>query len=143
MVGRDWYRRVVPVTALAVGLVAVLALLLPGVRHQLALSASHQPQQYVVLAFGRTSTGNVVTCAHDHHRVRVTFAVGSHLSEPRDLPYVVTVHGDRRTGTVTVDPGRTERVTRMLASPRVRRFEVRVELPTEDREVHASCVRPR
>lgn len=141
MVGEHWFRRAVPVTALAVGLVAVLALLFPGVREQLALSATHRTQPYVALAFARDDTGNVVTCGGDGDQVRVAFDVVSRLDAPRDVAWVATVHGDRRTGTATVDPGRTVEVSQLVPRPKARHYTVSVELPGEDREVHARCPR--
>ena len=134
-----WYRRVVPVTALVVGLVAALALLFPGVRHQIALSASHQPQQYVELAFGRAPSGTVPTCATDRGKVHVSFEVTSHLADPRDVSYVVSVAGHQHPGYVTVDPGETAGVTGIFDRPKRDTYEVRVELPDEGRQVFAHC----
>jgi hypothetical protein len=134
-----WWSRVVPVTALAVGLVALLAVLLPGIRHQVALSASHQPQEYVGLAFGHAADGTVVTCAGAGDRLRVAFDVSSHLDEVRDLRYVVSVAGHDTPGSVTVDPGETASVVRDLDRPSRDSYEVRVELPGEDRQVFAHC----
>jgi hypothetical protein len=134
-----WYRRVVPVTALAAGLVAALALAFPGVRHQVALSASHQPQEYVALAFGRAADGTVPRCVVEHGQVRVSFEVSSHLDDARDVPYVVTVAGHPHPGRVTVDPGETAAVTTVVDRPKRDAYEIRVELPDEDREVFAHC----
>ena len=139
MLRERWWSRVVPVTALAVGLVAVLALLVPGVRGQLALSATHQPQQYVGLAFARTPAGTVTTCATGGGRLQVAFDVISHLDRPRELTYTVAVPGQERTGSVTVDPGETARVTRSVELPRARHFEVSVELPDAGRQLLAHC----
>ncbi|HEU5038897.1 MAG TPA: hypothetical protein VFT70_17955 [Nocardioides sp.] len=138
-----WYRRVVPVSVLAVGLVAALALLFPAVRHQVALSASHQPQQYVELAFGRDPAGTVVTCAHaggrDSGRVRVAFDVTSHLDATGDVRYVVTVGGHPHPGSVTLDPRETAHVTRAFDRPARRAYQVGVALPDQDREIFAHC----
>lgn len=134
-----WYRRVVPVTALLAGLVAALALLFPGVRHQLALSASRQPQEYVELAFARATTGTVLTCVDSGDSVRVAFDVTSHLDRTRDVSYVVTVAGHPRTGSVAVEPGATAHVAEVLDRPARDGYEVRVELPGEGREVFARC----
>lgn len=139
MLWEGWYRRAVPVTALAAGLVALLALLLPGVRHEVALSATHEPQRYVELAFGRTPAGTVVTCSSSDDRVRVAFDVTSHLEQARDLAFVLTVAGHRHPGTVAVDPGRTAQVTRFVTRPARADYDVRVELPDVDREVLAHC----
>jgi hypothetical protein len=139
MRGEGWYRRVVPVTVLVVGLVALLALLSPGVRHQLALSASHRPQQYVELAFARTPSGTVSTCERVGDRVRVAFDVTSHLDRRRHVAYEITVAGRRSPGSVVLDPGETGRVTRLIDRPTHGRYEVRVVLPREDRTVFAHC----
>ena len=139
-----WYRRVVPVTVLAVGLVAALALLFPGMRHQVALSASHQPQEYVELAFGRSPAGTVATCDRAKGgTVHVSFDVTSHLDASRDVRYVVTVDGHRQPGSVTLDPGEAAHVSRTLDRPARGAYQVRVTLPDEDREVFAHCGRSR
>jgi hypothetical protein len=109
------------------------------VRHQVALSASHQPQEYVALAFGRTPVGTVATCAPRAHRLAIDFDVTSHLSDPRDVRYVVTVADHRTRGSVTVDPGATARVSEVVRRPARKAYEVHVRLPDEDREVFAHC----
>ena len=134
-----WYRRVVPVTVLASGLVAVLALVFPGVRHQVALSASHQPPEYVALAFGRAPDGTVLTCGGDRTKVRVSFDVTSHLADVRDVGYVVSVGGHDHRGHVTVAPGRTASTTGVFDRPTRDGYAVRVALPDEDREIVAHC----
>jgi hypothetical protein len=134
-----WYRRVVPVTVLAAGVVAALALAVPGVRHQVALSASHQPQEYVALAFGRAPDGTVLTCQGDRKDVRVSFDVASHLADARDVRYVVSVAGHEHPGSVAVEPGETVTTTATFDRPERDGFTVRVTLPDEDREVFAHC----
>ena len=138
-----WYRRVVPVTTLVVAVLAAVAILVPGVRDQLALSATHQRQEYVALAFPRTQAGTVITCAQlpggPGAGVRVGFDVTSHLEGARDLAYVLTLGDRRHTGTVTTDPGDTTRIVRTLAPPRGRTWPVTVVLPGVDREIHAHC----
>jgi hypothetical protein len=128
-----WHRRALPVTALAVGLVALLALVLPGVRHQLALSASHVPQEYVALSFARGSAGTVEACA-----TSVRFSVHSELSETRTIAYVVSVGDTERTGSVVAEPGESVDVTQVVERPRGR-FTVSVRLPDNDREILAHC----
>ena len=134
-----WYRRVVPVTALVAALVAALALAFPGVRHQVALSASHQPQEYVALGFGRAPAGTVPTCQGDRKDVHVSFDVTSHLADARDVRYVVSVAGHDHPGSVTVEPGGTASTTVTVDRPKRDTFTVRVALPDEDREVFAHC----
>ncbi|GAA4376444.1 hypothetical protein GCM10023146_31930 [Nocardioides caricicola] len=133
-----WYRRVLPLTALAVGLVALLAALFPGVRDQMALSASHQPQEYVALSFARSSDGTVPVCGGSRTELTVSFTVDNAMSDVRTFDYVVTAGDVRRTGTVAVDPGETADVTQVLARP-ARDFDLAVRLPGADREVLAHC----
>jgi hypothetical protein len=133
-----WYRRVLPVTALAVGLVALLALAVPSVRDQIRLSASHQPQQYVALSFARDSDGTVPVCAETGEEVSVVFTVDSALRDERTVDYVVQVGPERRAGTVEVAPGESVDVTQVLHRPQ-HHFAVAVRLPDADREVIAHC----
>lgn len=136
-----WYRRVLPVTALAVGLVALLALAVPGVRDQIELSASHQQQEYVALSFARAADGTVPVCTRDRGEVSVTFTVTSGLRETRTLDYVLTVGATRLTGAVSVDPGESVHTTHVVDRP-AKRFDVVVRLPGADREVLAHCGGP-
>jgi hypothetical protein len=129
---------VLPVTALAAGLVALLAVLVPGVREQVALSASHQPQEYVALSFARSDDGTVPVCGGTGNRVTVGFTVESALSGTRTLDYVLVAGTVRRVGRVLVEPGETADVTQVVRRPK-RDFDLTVQLPDEDREVHAHC----
>lgn len=133
-----WYRRVLPVTAVTVALVALLAAVFPGVRDQLALSASHQPQEYVALSFARSQDGTVPVCGGTRGELTVVFTVDSTLRSERTVDYVVTAGAVRRTGTVTVEPGETADVTQVVDRP-ARDFDLAIRLPNEDREVHAHC----
>lgn len=135
---QHWYRRVLPVTALAVGLVALLALVFPGVRQQVALSASHQPQEYVALSFARDPAGTVPVCGRSGKDVLVSFAIDSQLQRARTVEYVVTVGAVRRVGTLVIEPGETTRMTEVVKRPRGR-FPVSVSLPDLDRRILAHC----
>ena len=127
-----------PVTALVVGLLAVLALLSPGVRHQIELSASHRAQEYVALSFARSPDGTVPACTRAGGEVSVRFVVDSRLRAARTLRYVVTVDDTRRKGTVSVEPGDSVVVTQVVSRP-ARRFGIAVRLPEVDREISAHC----
>lgn len=133
-----WYRRVLPVTALAVGVVALLALVFPGVREQVALSATHRPQEYVALSFARSEAGTVEFCGAQGSTVSVRFTVDSELGETRTLEYVVKVGEKRRTGTVVAEPGEPVDVTHVVKRPRGR-YDVTVRLPGDGREILAHC----
>jgi hypothetical protein len=139
MLREGWHRRVVPVTTSVIGLVALLALLLPSVREQVALSATHQPQEYVALSFARSADGTVAVCMATRSEVRVAFAVESALSESRSLDYGVTVGGTTIVDTVRVEPGESAEVARVLPRPDERRYDVEVVLPGEDRRILAHC----
>lgn len=134
-----WYQRVLPVTGLLLLLGALITLVVPGFREQMALSATHQPQQYVALSFGKAPDGTVVVCTGSRTAVKVRFAVESHLSERRELDYELSVGDARRTGTVSVEPGETAEVTRAVRRPDEGRFEVTVRLPGVDEQVLAHC----
>jgi len=133
-----WYRRVLPVTALAVGLFALLALAFPGVRQQVALSASHQPQEYVALSFARDPAGTVPVCTGSGADLSVRFTVDSELGEVRTVEYVVSVGDVDRTGTMAVEPGESVDITQVVKRPRGR-FPVSVSLPDVDRRILAHC----
>jgi hypothetical protein len=137
MLREGWHHRVVPVTTLVAGLVALLAVLVPGVRDQIALSATHEPQEYVALSFGRTARDTVVTCTTTGAQVRVAFVVTSALSETRTLDYALTVGARRTTGSMTVEPGESADVTRLVPLPRTKRYDVEVRV--EDRRILAHC----
>jgi hypothetical protein len=133
-----WYQRVLPVTALALVVVALGALVVPGFRHQLALSASHRTEPYVELFFARPASGVPVVCSSSGGTARVTFAVTSHLADTERLDYDVVVDGVRQDGTVTVEPGRTAQVTRFLGNAEDP-YEVSVRLPAVDERLRAHC----
>jgi hypothetical protein len=134
-----WYQRVLPVAGLVVAMTALLALAVPGFRDQVALSATHRPQQYVALSFGRADDGTVVVCGGSPSAVKVTFAVDSHLAERRELDYELSVGDTVRTGTVRVDPGATAEVARAVRRPAGPHFDVTVRLPEVDEQVVAHC----
>lgn len=139
-----WWQRVLPVTGLALVTLAVAALLVPDVRQQVLLSATHQPQEYVALSFARDAAGLPVTCAVQGREVRVRFVVSSQLREPDRVGYVVVVTArgaeHRQPGHVRLDPGQVARVTEQLplASDR---YAVDVRLTGLDQHIHARCPR--
>lgn len=142
-----WFQRVLPVLAIGVAVVALAALLVPAVRDELALSTSRQPERYVALYFPRSATtGAPVTCVHRGGKVRVRFAVASHLERRAAVAYRVTVNpyekGLRlrsRTGATPVSPSTTVLTRERLALPRGRGYTVSVSLPAFDQRLRAHC----
>ncbi|MEP9362047.1 hypothetical protein ABLE68_03705 [Nocardioides sp. CN2-186] len=132
-----WFQRVLPVTALAVALVALAALVVPGFRDQVALSASHQPEPYVELYFARAADGTQLVCTSHQGSADVRFAIASHLDDARRIAYVVTVDGATRKGTRSVEPGRTAVVHKTL--DRQGAYDVSVLLPASGDELSAHC----
>jgi hypothetical protein len=134
-----WFQRVLPVTGLVVAVAAVLAVVFPGFREQVARSATHEPQEYVALSFGRAADGTVVTCTGSRTAVKVRFDVESHLAGSEEIAYEIRVGDTRREGTVSVAPGGTAEVVRAVRRPGQGRFEVSVLLPDQDQRVVAYC----
>lgn len=139
MSGEGWYRRVVPVTTSVVGVVALLALVFPGVRDQVALSATHEEQEYVALSFSRTEQDTVVTCTTAGRRARVGFVVTSAYAGTRTIPYEVVVGDATAAGTVEVGPGETVELVEDLRRPATQAYDVEVRLPDDDRRIHSHC----
>lgn len=133
-----WYQRVLPVTTLVLLVAALAALVLPGLRHQLALSASHRTEPYLELAFPRPDLGAPIVCATSTGTPRVAFEVTSHLDEVEGLRYSVAVGRTREQGTLTVEPGETARVTRFLGRSN-RPYTVTVRLPGTGQRLRAHC----
>ena len=132
-----WHQRVLPVTALALALVALAALAVPGFRDQLRLSASHQPEPYVELYFARAADGTQLVCTSSKGSADVRFAIASHLDDTQDVAYVVTVDGTTRKGTTSVEPGKTAVVHKALDHQGA--YDVSVLLPASGDELSAHC----
>lgn len=127
-----WYQRVLPVTALAVALLALATLAVPGFRDQVRLSASHQREPYVELYFARAADGTQLVCTS-----RVRFTIASHLDRASDLAYEVTVDGTTRTGTASVAPGESVDVDEAVAHRGA--YDVAVLLPASGDRLRAHC----
>jgi hypothetical protein len=132
-----WHRRAVPVVAVVAALVG-LSCLVPSVREQVALSASRRPQEYAALSFTPTAKGLLAPCAATRTGAEVRFTLDSHFQRPRRLAFEVRVGPARRTGSVTLRPGRSTEVVRRL--PRVPGgHDVRVVVPALAEAVSAHC----
>jgi hypothetical protein len=141
-----WYQRVLPVTGLAVALIAVAALVSPAVRDQVSLSTSRQDQPYVELYFARAAsqTGQAV-CTTKGASARVRFVVASHLDDRQAVAYRVSVdptakgrRTQRRHGSVRVTPGALVEVRKAFSLPG-RGYTVSVRLPALRQLLRARC----
>ena len=136
-----WFQRVVPVTGLVLAVVALAALVLPSVRHQVALSTTRQPQPYVELSFARPTPRAM--CGQGKP-AQVRFQLVSHLEQRRRLAYRVVVDGagtPARTlkGSIPVDPGRSRVVRAPVAAPASTAYTVAVRLPARHQQILAHC----
>ncbi|MCW2762622.1 MAG: hypothetical protein JWR85_2823 [Marmoricola sp.] len=146
-----WFRRALPVTAVALVVVALAALLSPGIRHQLDLSLRRQPSSYVELYFPKaTPSGSPATCTRKGGTVRVAFVVESHLGSRRSVAYRVTLdpttkglRTKRKPGSAVVSPGKSVLVQKSFALPRREGYVVSVVLPDLDERLRARCQAPR
>lgn len=136
-----WLRTPVALlTMLAVGVV-VLVTLVPGGRHQLALSVSRGPDSYLEVYFPPGTAGP--RCGSTK-RVAVRFWLVSHLRHPERVRYVVRAastgaEGDPVTGRVALVPGERARVERTVTPPKTRRFQVDVRLPGRTEALSLQC----
>ena len=142
-----WYALAVPVAGLVLVLVAVAALVIPGVRDQVALSLSRQPDPYVELSFTRPGTGSQTLCHRDKNSAVVRFVVASHLRGAKPIDYRVGVApaGGKvhfRKGKVRVAPDQARAVVARFAVP-AGPYRMAVRLPSSEQQVWASCGGPR
>jgi hypothetical protein len=133
-------------TAIAVALIALAALVSPAFRDQVELSTSRQAQPYVELYFARSasSTGQAV-CTTKGAAARVRFVVGSHLDKRQGVAYRVSVdpaakgqRTQRKAGSARVTPGTSVQVTKAFSVPRGG-YTVSVRLPALDQQLRAHC----
>jgi hypothetical protein len=141
-----WFQRVLPVTAVAVVLVGLTALLLPAFRNQVELSTSRRSQPYVELYFARTArpAGQAV-CLTRGNRALVRFVVASHLPQRRVVTYRIAVdpaarsaRAHRKSGSVRVAPGAAAEMGRAFIRPRGA-YTVAVSLPALGQQLRAHC----
>jgi hypothetical protein len=144
-----WFQRVLPVMSTAVALVALAAVVFPGFRHQLVLSASRQPQPFVELSFPNAASEAHDGCAGSDTSVGTRFTVTSHLTEPRRLAYRVSVtptgdgHRTRHSsGSLRIAPGRSREVRASFPVPPSEAYTVSVRLPELGQLLRAHCQGP-
>ena len=143
-----WFQRVLPVTAIAVGLVALATLVVPAFRDQVELSVSRRPQPYVELYFARTpspATAQAV-CTRRGSSVRVQFVVASHLQREQTVAWRIAVAPDakgarvqHRAGSVRTSPATSTEVRKAFTVPRRKGYTVSVRLPALDQQLRARC----
>jgi hypothetical protein len=137
---------VLPVSAVALVLIALAALAVPAFRDQVELSTSRKQQPFVELFFARTPAGAQLVCDRRGSSVRVLFSVASHLEKQQRLGYRVSVlssgkgaHAVRKAGAVQAIPGTTVQVRKAFVLPRKQGYTVSVRLPALDQELRAHC----
>ena len=142
-----WYQRVVPVTTLALALVAIAAAVVPGFAAQLEESLTRQHASYVELYFDQPMAATTQTaCQRRGPSVRVRFVVESHLRANQRIAYRVRLQplgkddpGLRQAGKLTVSPGEAAVVRRTFRLPTGRPYVVRVHLPALDQHLRIRC----
>ncbi len=142
-----WYQRVLPLTLCVLVVIAVAAVLVPGLRHQLALSLTRQPVAYVELYFASpTTAGAQAACIRKGESVRVRFVIESHLAQRRSLEYRVIVDPStqgqrtrRQAGSAEVTSGQAVAVTRTFRVPRRQGYLLTVKLSAFDEQLHVRC----
>ncbi len=141
-----WFQRVLPVTGLAIVLVALAALVVPAFRDQVELSTSRQPEPYVELYFAHAAApdGQAV-CTAKAGKAVVRFVIGSHLAKEHPVAYRVAVDPtapgvktSRAKQSVRVAPGASATVTKLFALPR-KGYTVSVGLPALGQQLRAHC----
>jgi hypothetical protein len=142
-----WFQRVLPVTGLALLVVALAALAVPAVRDQVKLSVSRQPQPYVELYFARQA-GPVAQaiCIRRGSTVGVRFVIASHLERSQAVAYRVSVapagkdaRAIRKGGSAHTTPKNPVEIRKTFTVPRRDGYTVTVGLPALGQQVRAHC----
>jgi hypothetical protein len=142
-----WFQRVVPVTGLALLVIALAALVVPPFRDQVRLSVSRQNQPYVELYFSRQVGPEAqAICVRTGAKVGVRFTIASHLDSSKALAYRVVIDpnakGQRalhKSGSAHTFPGKSVEVREAFALPRRAGYTLTVTLPGVDQHLRARC----
>jgi hypothetical protein len=140
-----WFARVLPVTAIAIVLIGLAALLSPAFRDQVRLSLSRQPQPYVELYFAKSAAGKQPVCLRKGGSVRVRFVLESHLAKRQPVAYQVLVNPKstgletlHRAGQAVLSPGTPVTLRKSFRLPRGG-YTVSVVLADLDQHLRAHC----
>jgi hypothetical protein len=144
-----WYQRVLPLTLVVVVVVGLAAAVVPGLRHQLALSVTRQSVPYVELYFSQpTSVGTRAVCARKGASVSARFVIESHLERRQPVSYRVTVDPSteglrtrRQAGSAQVSPGEAVEVSRTFTLQGREGYVVSVTLPALGQQLRVRCPR--
>lgn len=123
---RRWWPIVTPLAALVIG----VSLLLPGVRHQWALSIFRQPSRYTALSFNKSWA--LPSVARRDKPIRVSFTVGNQEERSELYRYVLSESAGRFSRKIsesrrTVASGGTWTVSAVVR-PTCRRSPCRIEV---------------
>ena len=136
-----WWQRVVPLSGIAVVVLAVAAFALPGLDDEIELSTRRSPQPFVELSLANRPAA---VCADGSPRVR--FGVQSHLDRRRTLRYRVAVDPAGPDGRTVVDrgrlrlaPGRAARVRTAVPAPAGTAYDVTVRLENRPERLRIHC----
>jgi hypothetical protein len=144
-----WWRRVVPVCAAVLVVAAVAVALVPPLREELLLSASHRPASYVEMAFTPDGGGQVQPCTRTRAGVEVRFSVAGHGEDVGDRTWRIRVmdpQGGRTpdamvSGTVRLPQDDPVGVRRLVKGWPGGPYDVLVTLPGTSQRLVAHCGR--
>jgi hypothetical protein len=129
--------------------VGLLALVSSSVRHQLGLSLTREPQQYVEMSFGDGAKALPSCPTAPVKRVAIEFVVRSHLDRDRRLAWTMTVSRpdggrtiDRQTGTLASVPDRSVPAQGQVRLPARGRYAVEIRLSGREERLRVNCQVP-
>lgn len=143
---QPWWRRVVPLSGVVLVVAALAVALVPALREQLLLSASHRQASYVEMAFTPDQAGLVDPCVRSKSGVEVRFSLAGHGDEAGERAWRIVVtdpSGDRAarkvlTGTVRLPEDRPTSIREVVtgwSGP----YAVLVTLPGTPQRLVAHC----
>lgn len=139
-----WYERVVTTTLLGVVALTLAVLLVPGLRDQLALTATRREVPRIELWFSGPTEKAVRDGCRERGAARVEFTVRSHGDGPKTVPFRVLLvrDGQRarvRSGAVNLAEGDAAVVRQRFRLAAGQPYSVRVTLPGRPERLHLVC----